>query len=425
MVKMPRKVTNTFVFYIDMSDKLKKLIQIIKQGFEAYRFYIPMISFFLPMDQFFLLGGIACIFIVLDFKTFKKSILFRNNWVLYIFTVLMTFLAWTNQNTLGLIGAFFLWLVTIYTTYLRTRLTRQRFETMSIILGLGSIVSLYYATVDFYTTSTYQLYLFFMRYIHLDFDFITGIAEGVRSSSTYINPNFYAHISAFIALLALYQILVRMQNAFKDSFIQIPLIFFYGLVIAVNLIALTLSASRSSLIGLVIGTLFLLWALNRKGFLIGFLFLSIFLIQDNQWLLQNFLRLDVIELAAEVRIDLYLAAIQEIRLNPFFGKGLYTLPLVIENYGLSYQIHSHNLFLEAFLSSGFVGTLLLSYHFIAPLFKPFHLWIKSDHPYVPLVIGIAALEVATGFTDAVIVFPQTFLLISLVFFSVEVDYETL
>jgi O-antigen ligase len=259
----------------------------------------------------------------------------------------------------------------------------------------------------------------------LNYRFISGIAEGIRSSSTYINPNFYAHISAFIALLALYQILIRLRKVFKDPINQITLILFYGLVIEVNLIALSLSQSRSSFIGLLIGTLFLLWALDRKGFFLGFLVLSIYLIQDNQWLLQTFPRIENIDLSAEVRIDLYLTAIQEIKLNPLFGKGLYTMPLVIENYGLEYQIHAHNLFLEALLSSGVVGTILLGYHFITPLIKPFQHWIHSDHPYVPLVIGIAALEIATGFTDAVIVFPQTFLLISLVFFSVEVEYETL
>ena len=412
-------------FLIHMHNTQKKLINIVKQGFDAYRFYIPMISFFLPMDQFFLWGGLACVFIVLDIKSFKNVILYRKNWVLYIFTFLMTFLAWINQNTLGLIGSFFLILVTIYTTYLRMRLTRKRFEILSIILGLGSMVSLYYTTIDFYNTSSYQLYQFFMQYMTLNYRFISGIAEGIRSSSTYINPNFYAHISAFIALLALYQILIRLRKVIKDPINQITLILFYGLVIEVNLIALSLSQSRSSFIGLLIGTLFLLWALDRKGFFLGFLVLSIYLIQDNQWLLQTFPRIENIDLSAEVRIDLYLTAIQEIKLNPLFGKGLYTMPLVIENYGLAYQIHAHNLFLEALLSSGVVGTLLLGYHFIIPLIKPFQLWIQSDHPYVPLVIGIAALEVATGFTDAVIVFPQTFLLISLVFFSVEVDHETL
>jgi O-antigen ligase len=142
-----------------------------------------------------------------------------------------------------------------------------------------------------------------------------------------------------------------------------------------------------------------------------------------EFLLKLFPRVESIELSAGVRIDLYLIAINEITRNFLFGKGLYTMAYIIEDYGLKYQIHAHNLILEVFLSSGLVGFILLTWHFIVPLFKPIEEWIKKDHPYIPLVIGICALEIGNGFTDAVIVFPQTFILISLVFFSLEVKHE--
>lgn len=396
---------------------------ILKHPFETYKLYAPLISFFLPMDQFLLFGGLACLLIILNIKELIKVIEYKHNYVLYIFTIYMILIAYLNQNDLGLIASFFLILVTIFTTYLRYKLNKIHFEIMMIILGLGSMLSLYYTTVDFYTTSTYQLYLFMMNYIKIPYQFVTGIAENFRSTSTYINPNFYGHICAFITVVAVYYVLDSINKMKLNWKVYIPKLIFYSVVIVVNLIGLQLTESRSAFIGLVLGLIFLLTTYNIKLFFIIVCPTLIYVYLNPELLLQLFPRVSTIELEAQVRIDLYLAAINEIKHNFLFGKGLYTMPLIIQNYGLKYQIHAHNLMLEVFLSSGFLGFLMLGYHFISPLIKPIETWIKSDHPYVPLVIGICALQIGNGFTDAVIVFPQTFILISLLFFSLEIKYE--
>lgn len=294
---------------------------------------------------------------------------------------------------------------------------------MMIILGLGSMLSLYYTTVDFYTTSTYQLYLFMMNYIKIPYSFMTGIAENFRSTSTFINPNFYGHICAFIIIVAVYNVLDSIKNIKNNWKIYLPKMLFYIIVIGVNLIGLRLTESRSAFIGLVLGLVFLLTSYNIKLFFLVILPSILYVYFNPEILIDVFPRLSSIEIEAEVRMDLYLVAINEIKHNFLLGKGLYTMPLVLPYYGLKYQIHAHNLILEVFLSSGFIGFLLLGYHFISPLIKAIENWIKQDHPYLPLVIGICALQIGNGFTDAIIVFPQTFILISLIFFSVEIQYE--
>ena len=395
----------------------------IKHPLETYNLYVPLITFFFPMDQFLLFGGLACLLNVLNLKKQIKIIKYKHNYILYIFTIYMILIAYLNNNTLGLVASFFLVLVTIYTCYVRYKLRVETFETMMIILGLGSMLSLYYTTVDFYTTSTYKLYQFMMIYIKIPYSFMTGIAENFRSTSTYINPNFYGHICAFISIVAVYYVLDSIKKMKSNWKIYLPKLLFYGVVIIVNLIGLRLTESRSAFIGLVLGLVFLLSTYNFKLFFILVLPAFVYVYLNPDLLLQLFPRVSTIELEAQVRIDLYLAAINEIKHNVLFGKGLYTMPLIIQNYGLKYQIHAHNLMLEVFLSSGFIGFLLLGYHFISPLIKPIETWIKSDHPYVPLVIGICALQIGNGFTDAIIVFPQTFILISLLFFSLEMKHE--
>lgn len=393
--------------------------------FDTYRFYAPLISFFLPLDQFFLWGGLACLLIVLDINTFSKSIKYKQNWILYLFTTYMIFLAYINDNTLGLIASFFLVLVTIYTSYLRLSLSKIRFEISTIILGLGSFLSLYYCTVDFYTTSTYKLYEFFMEYIHIPYSFITGLADGVRSSSTFINPNYYGHISAFIALIAISQLIKYVRLLPKKTIISLLMILFFTLVLGVNIVGLVLSQSRSSFIGLIVGILFLVWAYDRMGFFILICGILIYSLKNTDWIFLAFPRIEALELSADLRIRIYLITLEEIKNNLFIGKGLYTFPLIYQNYDISYFVHTHNLILEALLDSGLIGTILFLGHFIKSIVKPIRQWLHHTHAYVPLILAVIGLEIATGFTDAVIVFPQTFILISLVFYSGELTNETL
>ena len=188
---------------------------------------------------------------------------------------------------------------------------------------------------------------------------MTGIAENFRSTSTYINSNFYGQICAFITVVAVYYVLDSIKNIRINWKIYIPKLIFYSVVIVVNLIGLRLTESRSAFIGLVLGLIFLLSTYNIKLFFIIVCPAFVYVYLNPELLVQLFPRVSTIEIEAQVRIDLYLAAINEIKNNFLFGKGLYTMPLIIQNYGLKYQIHAHNLMLEVFLSSGFFGFLML------------------------------------------------------------------
>lgn len=410
-----------------MKPTLTYLNQRLRHPLETYVIFAPMITFFLPLDQFFLWGGLACLFIVLNIPDFIRVIRFKWNGLLYLFCVYMTVLATLNDNTLGLIASFFLWLVTIYSTYLRTRLDKITFEILMVITGLGSMLSLTYTTVDFYTTSTYRLYRFFMQYIHFDYQFITGIAENFRVTSTFINPNFYGHISAFIALIAIFFCLDSIRNLKKNWIRYGFKLAFYTVVLAVNLVALQLTQSRSATFALLIGIPFLVAAFD--GWLAITLGLGLFGVWmwKPELILSLLPRLESVGSSAEVRLDLFLIAYHEIQNNPLFGQGMYTMAKVIGTYPVKYQIHAHNLILEILLSSGLVGLGLLGTGFMNIIVKPLVEWIRGikKQPYLPLLIGSLALFFANGYTDATFVFPQSFILIFLMAFSSELSYETL
>lgn len=322
---------------------------------------------------------------------------------------------------LGIIAVGFLLLITIYITNLRMIITRLLFEKIMILFGVGSLFSLYYCTVDFYTSSTYRLYEFFMELIPLDYSYITEIGENIRSSSTYINGNFYGHISAFIALIALSYILSSLKYITHKQWKYIVKLSFYLVVLGVNLFALNLTQSRSAFIGFLVGAAVLIIIFDVRIFIALSIPVFLFIVFQYDAFLSLLPRLDSAALSFDYRLSLYKAAFQEILKNPFIGKGFYTYPLVYQNYTTGYQLHTHNLFLELWLDSGLVGLALLVGYFSSYVKRPLDQWVKKNKEVLPLVGGVLALEFVNGLSDAVLIFPQSFILLSIVLLSLELN----
>jgi O-antigen ligase len=390
---------------------------------ETFCIFAPMISFFLPMDLFLIISTLACLLIVLNVKEFIKVVLYQYNYLLYIFAVYMTVLAAVNSNTLGLITSGFFYLVVIYVTYLRYKITKGIFEAMMILCGIGSIFSLYYCSINFYATSTYKLFAFFMKYIPIPYAYITKIAENIRSTSTFVDPNYYGTICATIAVISVYYILKSIRNMKHDRIVYRVKASFYTVVLIVNLYGLHLTQSRSSYLAFIAGVAFLILTYDLRlfiGLLVPLVLVVVFKFKP---ILTLFPRLDSVGGSAATRLSIYGIAMKEIGKNLFFGKGFYTFPLIYAKYSKVYTIHAHNMILELLLSSGLVGVSILALRLITLIGDPIRRWLKKDVEYMSLVLGTLALMIASGYTDAVILFPQCFILFSLVLMSLEVNHE--
>jgi O-antigen ligase len=140
-----------------------------------------------------------------------------------------------------------------------------------------------------------------------------------------------------------------------------------------------------------------------------------------QWLLGYFPPTDDWVMSATYRLQLYAAAWDEVLKHPWIGRGLYTYPTVFEAYDTGYQVHTHNLVLEFLLSGGIVGVILFGQYVKSVLAQPLGQWLKKGHPRMALLWGMVALELANGVTDAVIVFPQSFVLFCLVLLMTDVE----
>ena len=408
-----------------MFSNLKKHIhQRVTHPVETIYLFLPIVAFFLPLDQFLLIGTICCVVIVLNVKRFTKALIFKKSYLSFVFIFYMLILADINNNVMGMIAEGFMLLILIYMSNLRPFITKGIFETLMFIIGGGSIFSLYYCTIDFYTTSTYKLYEFFMKYIHIPYTYITQIAEGIRSASTYVDPNFYGHISAFIALISIYYILSSLKSLFHKKWLYLFKLSFYTLILVVNIYALYLTQSRSAFIALLVGTAVLILVFDARLFIGLSIPLVLFISLRYDDFLGLFPRLSTAGLDLDYRLSLYKAAFEEILKNPFIGKGFYTYPLVYENYTTGYQLHTHNLFLELWLDSGLVGLSLIAGYYLSYIKRPIKVWYRKRKEVMPLVLGVIALEVVNGLTDAVLIFPQSFILLSIVLLSLELNDKT-
>ena len=359
---------NTFFTYLK-----KRMIHPL----ETFCIFVPMVSFFLPVDLFLLGLSSSVLLILLDVKNLRKLVFTHHNYLLYLFCFYMFVLASVNKNVLGQIASGLFFLVVVYVTYLRTKMDRELFETLMILCGIGSMFSLYYCTVDFYSTSTFLILDFFAKYIPIPYTFITEIAKNLRSTSTFINSNFYGNISAVLSLIAVYFILreFRIRKSHPDA------------------------------------------SWRKRAF-----FSILVIVFRFEPILSLLPRLDSLAGSASTRLEIYRIAMQEIRMNLFFGKGFYTFPMIYAKYTSAYNLHAHNLVLEVMLSSGLVGMSLLVARFVSLLYRPIKEWFVKENEYMPLLLGIIALEIANGYTDVVLLLPQCFILFSLVLLCTEVNH---
>lgn len=386
---------------------------------------LPMIAFFLPLDVFFAVGITACLVMILQVRTFWRALFTRGSYWFMVFTGLLVGLSVWQNNLLGLMACGFLLLIVIYFTYLRAVMTPRILEVLTWIVGLGSLVSLYYTTVDFYGPNTVALYAFFMKYIPLGFTFMSGIAGDPNPASTFISSNFYGHLSAVMALIGVAMVAEAFRKFHQNRVFNSIKIIVFALSVGVNLIALDLTLSWSAHLGLVAGIAVFALVWDWRWFVgvsMGIVLVTVF---QKQWVIDFFPPMDDWVSSATYRFKLYRAAFSEVLKYPWLGRGLYTFPTIYEAHGTGYQVHSHNLVLEFLLSAGLGGVLVFGMYIKAVIGKAFQQWIQKGHPRMALVLGMMALELANGVTDAVIVFPQSFVLFCFVLLLAESSNDTL
>lgn len=318
---------------------------------------------------------------------------------------------------MGILAGRLAMLCLIYISYLRYSMTSFRFELMSIIVGCGSLLSIYFSKIDYHKTISYKIIKLFQENIGISYSYNMGN----RIASTFFHPNYYGYMIIGIILLSIYMIL---KNIIKFKPINLLKILFYTFILLANASMIFASKSRLMFLALFIGILILFIALNLIiGSITSIGICSIIYLNFNK-IIAILPRFDSLDSGTKVRMRLWATSFENIKQDFISGKGYYSMLQTYQNVSTIYDIHIHNIFIEVLLSFGLIGTMMLVTFIILTSYKPLSTWLNNQNTYVPLALSFLVMTLIHGFTDVIILLPQTFILLGFVWSCLEVDYAS-
>ena len=227
---------------------------------------------------------------------------------------------------------------------------------------------------------------------------------GYRCMSVYSNPNYYAMMMEFIALIALY-LWVSGQ----------PQRLLYAAALLACLVGLYLSNSRAAMVTAIASALILVLLMRRtKAFLycmVGCAILGAIMLA-----FPELFRLNTNDQSMDVRQLIWKTGIEGFVKSPVIGYGAWSYGHIAAQVSFGFpEVHAHNLLLELLLTSGLLGTALLATYFVGNHVAVYKLHRKEkDHDLMALVYGITMALMLHGLFDVTIFIPQTAFLLLMV-----------
>lgn len=226
-----------------------------------------------------------------------------------------------------------------------------------------------------------------------------------RSSSFFMNPNYYGGIIEFVGLICLYKLLTNQSTKRR--------IYYIG-VLLMNLAALYLSNSFSAAAALGIAALALL-LFNRKFkalaivFGIGVALVALILIFPN-----ILPRIFGLQSTFSIRMHIWLQSFNAFLQNPLIGIGTlgYWEVSAFENYTLLHQPHAHNVLLDLLLNYGVLGTASAVAFAVSQYGTHLKAAIHSKYKPIGLFVSAAFVSILVhGLTDVTALWHQTGLML--------------
>ncbi len=313
----------------------------------------------------------------------KKNVIFV--WLFFIYSLV---LAVINLNFIGVACSLgFLFIFSIF-LFLKNTITKEVYENgLNACMFAGFIVSI--LTV---------------------FDFLINVnlnptLKIYRATLYFFNSNYLATIMSLTVIICAYKELMRKKVG----------IFEY-IIAAFCMVAVYLTGSMFAWIEILIGISMLL-LLTKKHQMLSILFLmgaTAFIVL--YCVPEIFPRLHEANITTENRVVIWRTSIEEIKKNPFFGKGFLTYYLIYKNYSGAYPTtHAHNIILEPLLSFGIIGTVLLAIMVFSYIKK---VWIcknyQNSSKISSLILSVLTAAFVHSTTDLTLLWMQTGLLFMLI-----------
>lgn len=301
------------------------------------------------------------------------------------FMVLALILPLIRRNWLGLAAGAGLVFILIVGLYLRSVMTRARFECALNILCLLSVSSVLIAAVEMIVA-------------------LIKHNPSYRCMAVFMNPNYYGTIAASIVIICAYKVITRQGPQY-----------IYYCIAAANFLGVYLCGSLFAWVEIFVGVISLLIAFRRHKMIVIFLLLATAICILLFFMPHLIPRLSESEVTFKLRLKIWKTSIAEITKSPWFGRGLMTYHEIFPLYKGSYgNYHAHNIYIDLLLNFGIIGAIPILYYLIRcgiTLLRQHYRWHQRFVTSLIIALSLAAL--IHGLTDVTIIWLQTGLLFSL------------
>ncbi|QIK57124.1 O-antigen ligase family protein [Erysipelothrix sp. HDW6A] len=372
----------------------------IKYNFQENVLFLLILMLFLPNYLMYPMMIVMGVFILYELIRYRDI----NVITISVFILYTSLVAASVKNWLGLGVSLAIIYVIAYVAAIKRRTSPRNYMKMQYYIVWSSLLNFLFNFIHYepkWFSQVMNQVMALFNVSHLPAWKLPEYGVGYfRAYSTFDNPNFYAFILMIVILVCFNQI--QFQLTFKNY----RLLSFYLGAFVINGYALFLTGTRSIWAGVVIG-LFLILFVQRKWTQLK---LSIFLgaiagifVLNHPALFPRFMQ---IADHTSIRTSMWDIALQAVKLEPWFGKGLMTYAFLFDN------THAHNLYIEILLSLGIVGALIIV-GFMSQL-----LWTIYKHAHYldyPLALSLLVAFLIYGIFDFPLYYPQTILLFSAIF----------
>lgn len=329
-----------------MITQLKRTLTLIKElnGLEK-AILLCVASLFLPYQFSALLLGLTILYTLFTRQLIPSIQKQAGALWLYGFIGLELVVSCFYHNTVGILNTLGILLIGLFIAVYRKVLTPQLFSMIIIEVLLLSWLAAGYGLYEYYKICLRnQLNLWEWKVLSRPKN---------RINSTFMNANFYATMIEFFLVFCLYQWSINKKKVSQLFCIATALL---------NVFMLRLTGCRTAFLPLIV-ILPLYFLISKEKFWlkisIGIEGLGLILVGLVPSLFPRFGQFSTLR----SRIKIWKASIQGILEHPFFGQGPQTYALVYRRLEAKKAPHAHNIYLDAVLSYGIVGTLILLGYF--------------------------------------------------------------
>lgn len=392
-----------------MNPILKRTITILRDP--QTLIYIAFVSVFLHYVITAAVLILMGLYLVLNPNTAKQVFSFKGKGVFITFSVYALLIALYHKNIYGAICACAFFFIVAISYYVRSVVTENTFENCLDICCFAAIPFTISAIIE--------------KLIHMPLGdqvkagtFKWLLSSEYRCAGWCFNPNYFCSLLAAIIIIC----------AFKATSHKKGSVFIYYFLATIAAVGMYLGGSLFAIVEVFVGLCVLL-VLKRRHLMLAMLLLAVGISLVMIFFVPSLLpRLSESEHTTVLRVIIWEQAMGFIKEGPLFGKGFLTFyQEYLANPTEIYKTtHAHNFALEALLSFGLVGSVLILmllwsyYHKVSECKE-----LLRSNCTATLILTLSAAVLIHMTTDMTVIWMQTALLYLLIMGCIGIDEKAL